>query len=294
MVGLVRAVASADEDHPAQLLAVATLMSSWTIAGRPQPGAEIPPAVRILAAGGPVQPVWENELGGLTYRLAGGGSDRYVKWQPAGTAVELDAEAVRLRWAIDYLAVPQVLGQDSDADGAWLITRGLPGASAVDPRWTRDPAPAAAAIGRGLRIMHDTLPAAGCPFSWSVDDRLTAVLERADSGLLDPVGWNPDHRRLDVTEALRLLRHRPSIDRLVVCHGDACAPNTLLNEDGTFAGHVDLGSLGVADRWADLAIATWSTTWNYGPGWESVVLDAYGIEPDAERIAYYRLLWDLG
>jgi kanamycin kinase len=37
-------------------------------------------------------------------------------------------------------------------------------------------------------------------------------------------------------------------DRLVVCHGDACAPNTLLAEDGHWSGHVDLGLLGTADR----------------------------------------------
>jgi hypothetical protein len=43
---------------------------------------------------------------------------------------------------------------------------------------------------------------------------------------------------------------------------------------------VDLGALGVADRWADLAIATWSTTWNYGPQWQVPLLDAYGTAPD--------------
>ncbi|MCP5026589.1 MAG: aminoglycoside 3'-phosphotransferase, partial [Actinomycetia bacterium] len=59
-------------------------------------------------------------------------------------------------------------------------------------------------------------------------------------------------------------------------------------------GHVDLGSLGVADRWADLAIATWSTVWNYGPGWEDVLLEAYGIDSDPRRTEYYRLLWGLG
>jgi kanamycin kinase len=50
----------------------------------------------------------------------------------------------------------------------------------------------------------------------------------------------------------------------------------------------------VADRWADLAIATWSTGWNYGPGWESLLLEAYGVPPDPDRTRYYRLLWDLG
>ncbi len=58
--------------------------------------------------------------------------------------------------------------------------------------------------------------------------------------------------------------------------------------------HVDFGAMGVADRWADLAVATWSTQWNYGPGFEAVLLDAYGIGPDPVRTRYYRLLWDLG
>ena len=52
-------------------------------------------------------------------------------------------------------------------------------------------------------------------------------------------------------------------------------------------------SLGTADRWADLAIAAWSTTWNYGPGWETPLPDAYGIPPDPGRTRYYRLLYDL-
>jgi len=44
---------------------------------------------------------------------------------------------------------------------------------------------------------------------------------------------------------------------------------------------------------ADLAVATWSADWNYGPGWDRLLLDAYGIRPDPERTRYYRLLWDL-
>ncbi len=45
-----------------------------------------------------------------------------------------------------------------------------------------------------------------------------------------------------------------------------------------------------SDRWADLAIATWNVTLNYGPGWEGLLLDAYGVAPDAARTTYYRLL----
>jgi kanamycin kinase len=79
----------------------------------------------------------------------------------------------------------------------------------------------------------------------------------------------------------------------VVCHGDACAPNTLLRADGGFLAHVDLGALGVADRWADLAVAAWSTEWNYGVGLAPLLYESYGIDPDVERIDFYRLLWAL-
>jgi aminoglycoside phosphotransferase len=64
-------------------------------------------------------------------------------------------------------------------------------------------------------------------------------------------------------------------------------------DDGRWSGHVDLGALGLAGRWADLAVATWSTTWNYGPGWETPLLQAYGVAPDPDRTRYYRLLYDL-
>ena len=90
-----------------------------------------------------------------------------------------------------------------------------------------------------------------------------------------------------------MLSAAPPIERLVVCHGDACVPNTLIDDDGHCTGHVDLGALGVADRWSDLAIATWSVSWNFGPSWEKALLDAYGVAPDVERTRYYRLLWDL-
>jgi kanamycin kinase len=49
----------------------------------------------------------------------------------------------------------------------------------------------------------------------------------------------------------------------------------------------------VADRWADLAVAAWSMEWNFAPGYDGAVYDAYGVAPDQERIAYYRLLWDM-
>jgi len=196
---------------------------------------------------------------------------RFCKWQPLSSPVDLVGEAARMRWARPFLTVPLVLDVSADADGRWLLTAGLPGETAVAERWRASPEVAVPALGRGLRQLHDALPLAGCPFDWSVPHRLARAVGDA-----------------------RSLRDPPPVDRLVVCHGDACSPNTLLAPDGTVAGHVDLATLGVADRWADLAVATLATTWNYGPGWERPLLAAYGVEEDSARTAYYRALWHVG
>src|ERR1039458_6255012 len=249
----------------------------------------IPAAALALGAGRSLRLAWTNALGGMTFELGHGPGRRFVKWSPRTSAIDLSGEASRMEWAASFTPVPRVLQQGSDAAGTWLVTAALPGETAVSERWRADPARAVAAIGRGLRSLHDALPVDACPFSWSAEGRLAGLR----LGVRDPREWDEEHRRLPVPRALDLLAQPPSVDRLVVCHGDACAPNTLIDDAGRWSGHVDLGSLGVADRWADLAVATWSSCWNYGPGWEEPLLAAYDIEPDPERTRYYRLLWDL-
>jgi kanamycin kinase len=262
--------------------------------GSPPSDTSVPPAVRALAGDDPVTPVWINELGGITFAIGAGRQLRFVKWAPAGSGLDLAAEAARLRWAARYTPVPRLLGEGTDRTGTWIVTRALPGQMAVAARWKADPRTAVTAIGQGLRALHDALPVRDCPFSWMAADRLADARRRAARGLIDPAQWNSEHQHLDVPQTLSLLADIPPEDQLVVCHGDSCAPNTLLTDDGRWSGHVDLGDLGVADRWADLAVATWSTTWNYGPGWEIPLLDAYGVALDPARTRYYRLLWELG
>lgn len=228
----------------------------------PSDAVTVPEPVARLARGA-LTPVWRNALGGLTFREDQDSAPaRFIKWTAAGTAdVDVHAEAARLRWARTQGAqVPEVLEYGADSSGSWLVTRALPGKSAVTPRWVTEPHTAARTIGAGLRALHEQLNPAACPFGETV---------------------------------VRVLPGAPPIDQFVVCHGDACAPNTLLTPHGSFAGHVDLGDLGLGDRWYDLAVAAWSTEWNYGLGYADLVYEGYGVDPDPERIAYYRALWDL-
>ena len=81
-------------------------------------------------------------------------------------------------------------------------------------RWTRTGSRVLARPRAGDRrpaceLMHDRLPVDDCPFSWSVPSRLAALSDAARPGCRAAL-----------------------VDRLVVCHGDACAPNTLIADDG--------------------------------------------------------------
>lgn len=236
----------------------------------PDPGTAVPARVAALARGAALTPVWSNHGGGLTFRTD---DTRFIKWGPRSDETSMAAERERLAWAEHYIRVPHVLESGADDAEEWLVTAALPGESAVAPRWVAEPETAVRAVGRGLRMLHDALPAAECPFDWSVPQRVR----------------NAERRGIRVPAHLR---EAPPIDVLVVCHGDACCPNTLLSEDGEPLAHVDLGALGLADRWADIAVASMSTEWNYGPGWEDALIEAYGVEPDRERLSFYRDLWD--
>lgn len=225
----------------------------------------VPPAVADLATrlrpGVDPEPLWRNQLGGLTVALG----DAVLKHVPAQIVRDhpreptpLD-EAERIAWVGDRHPVPRVLDAGADDDGQWLLTARIDATTAVAERWRAEPRATVRALGAALRRLHDALPVDGCP--WRLPDALLADTPAHD---------------------------------LVVSHGDACAPNTVLDDAGRFAAHVDLGALAVADRHLDLAVGLQSLEWNYGPGWEAEYLASYGLDADPARLARWWAWWNSG
>jgi kanamycin kinase len=223
---------------------------------------EVPPVARSLAGGEAPALVWRNDLDGLTFRIG----DRFLKWNPRSTGIDLERERVRLEWLAGRHPAPRVLDHGVEGDAQWLLTEALPGGCAVGDRWRARRPEAVAAIAAGLRAIH-AVPVDGFPAAWTAESW---------------VGRQP-----------AAIGPRPPVGDPVLVHGDACAPNTLVSDAGDWTGHVDLGDLAVGDRWADLAIASLSLDWNFGEGHQEELFEAYGIAPDQERIAWYRALWHL-
>jgi kanamycin kinase len=215
-----------------------------------------------LAGGREPQLVWRNELDGLTFRIG----DRYLKWNPRATGIDLARERARLDWISVRHPAPRVVDYGVDDDAEWLLTEALPGRSAVGDQWRARRPEAIRAIATGLRAIH-AIAVDRFPRDWTAEVW---------------VGRQPES-----------IGPRPRIESPVLVHGDACAPNTLISDEGEWTGNVDFGDLAVGDAWADLAVASMSLDWNFGEGHQDEFFDAYGIQRDEERIRYYRALWDL-
>ncbi len=76
-------------------------------------GLAIPDIVLALASGDVPEPAWHNELGGVSFRLG----ERYVKWNPRSTGIDLNRERARLESLERRHAAPVVLdyGEEGDA-----------------------------------------------------------------------------------------------------------------------------------------------------------------------------------
>ena len=92
---------------------------------------KVPSIVREFAGDAAAELVWRNDLGGLTFRF----DDRFMKWNPRSTGIDLERERVRLRWISERHPAPRVLAAGDDDQAQWIVTAALPGECAVGDTW---------------------------------------------------------------------------------------------------------------------------------------------------------------
>lgn len=228
------------------------------------------------------------ESGCTVYRLAAPGvDDLYLKVGRGAFMGDLVDEMVRLRWLADHMPVPPLQGFVLEADSAWLLTGGLRGRTAYQ-LLEDDPAAAAAlaaSLGGFLRRLH-AVPAERCPFNADHRLRMAAARDRIDAGLVDEEDF--DDARIGMSAeavwAEMIAGLPPAFDR-VVTHGDFSLDN-LLVVDGEVVGCIDLGRVGIADRWQDLAIL-WNSLEEFGTDAAHAMLAAYGTPLDQPKLDFH-------
>ncbi|HEX8036640.1 MAG TPA: APH(3') family aminoglycoside O-phosphotransferase [Ktedonobacterales bacterium] len=217
---------------------------------------------------------------------------RYLKIASQPFRDELADERYRLDWLRGRLPVPEVLAFARDNEYSYLLLSEVPGTVACDAAFSTNIAALVQLLASGLRQVHQ-LDMAGCPFDMRLDQRIAQAERRMRGGAVDEEDFDESRLGKSVETLFeQLLSERPAEEDLVFTHGDFCLPNVLIDRaHNRVSGFVDWSRAGVADRYQDLALAARSLAYNFGPGYEPLLWEAYGIDRhDAAKVAYYQLL----
>lgn len=240
------------------------------------------------------EPVPTGESAAAVYRRADGAA--YAKCVRADDAEDLRAERDRIRWlAGTGIPGPSVLDWSSSEQGVCLVTAAVPGVPASElssgtllAAWP--------SIVRTLARLH-ALPAASCPFERGLAGLFRTAEDVVARDAVQPEFLSDEQRGVPVGTLLADLRSElderlaQEADDLVVCHGDACLPNVLVDPRTlTCTGLIDLGRLGTADRHADLALLRVNAreTWTGDDGDRAdLLLDEVHAPVDPARMRFY-------
>ena len=206
-----------------------------------------------LPPGAPVSAIGQGESGDLVFRIDGDWP-LVAKVVGPGEArlAEFEREAAALVWLHGRFGAARLVWRGEAQGRPAFVMTAIPGVAlqAVPPEAAERAA--VAAIER-LAELH-AAPIAACPFDERLAVKLANAARRVAVGAFGADRVEP-HNVGEPPEALlaELTRSRPADEDLVVTHGDACWPNFILRPDGR-VGIVDLGRMGVADRYQDLAL----------------------------------------
>lgn len=260
-------------------------------------------------------PVWSSDLAKLLPpdakewdAVAGGesgasvfvdlGRRRYAKIVSSERLDELAAERDRSIW-LNQTGIPcaRVLDWRESEVGVCLVTEAVGGvpASELDAPTLRRAWPS---VVGAVRDLHG-LDVERCPFDRGLNHMMSLAEATVAEGrvvlefLPLALQRTPPTQILEQIEAELPLRRAQEQAGLVVCHGDLCLPNLLVDPaTGQVQGLIDLPRLGKADPYGDIALllATARGTWSddaMARQAEEQFAEVYGTEVDPERLDFY-------
>ena len=231
-------------------------------------------------------------------------SNYVLKIQPHSP--ETDNEYQFVRWINGRLPVPSIPAYEIHNGLAYTLMTKAEGKMLCDIDFLQTPELVINLAAQGLKMLWE-MDVCDCPCSVSrLSNRLKAAEYNVVHGLVDIENTEPetfgkggfkDHREL-----LEWLKNNRPPEDIVLTHGDYCLPNIFAKGD-RISGFIDLGKVGPADRWQDIAIAIRSLDHNFDGRYLSgkpifdfkpqMFLDALGVEMNEEKYRYYYLLDEL-
>jgi len=255
---------------------------------------ELPANLQYLLAGGTWQAISMGCSGNQVFHIARTNAPAcYLKIASDPSQRELvTAEKERLDWLQGRLPVPSIYAFCSASAHTYLLTSEISGLMACDAAFAQDIPAVVHLLAEGLRHIHQ-VDITHCPFDQRLASEIASIQQRVAAGLVDTANFDDQHQGMSAAELFRILvASQPSTEDIVFTHGDYCLPNVLIDQPHSrINGFIDWGRSGISDRYQDLVAAARSLTRNFGPGWEPLLWEMYGLETlDTAKYQFYLLL----
>lgn len=189
--------------------------------------------------------------------------DMVLKVQPDSQFIK--NEHAIMDWLEDKIFVPKCLCNLTENGINYLLMSKIPGKMSCDNDFMNDPKFLISIIADSMKELW-RIDISDCPVKNDLSTMLSAAAYRVEHGLVNVDDAEPDtfgKEGFKSPESLLnwLYDGRPEED-FVLSHGDFSLPNIFINE-GKFSGFVDLGRMGMADKYQDIAICCRSLHHNF-------------------------------
>lgn len=228
--------------------------------------------------------------------------DKVLKIQPS--TLETQTEHTMMTWLENKLPVPKCLYHMVEEGTNYLLMSKLKGKMACDEECLKSPKELVSILAEGLKMLWE-INISDCNVKWNLERKLIAAKSAVDNGEVDIENTEPEtfgeNGFNSPSELLDWLQKNQPNEDLVLSHGDFCLPNVFI-KDGKVAGFIDLGRMGIADRWQDIALCYRSLMHNYGGKYSgkaykdhdpNLLFEALEMEPNWQKLRYYILMDEL-
>lgn len=213
---------------------------------------------------------------------------------------DIEKEAQILIWLQDKIKVPQVYFHLFDHGIYYLVMEMLPGMMGQYGFKQMSREEMVILYANEIKKWHQ-IDYHDFPSYNTLEDKLKHVRHNIKHSLVKTQYFEREFQGMSGQDVYDLMMaHYPKDFDLVLCHGDVCMPNFMI-EDKKITGWIDVVGCGVNDRYLDIAIALRTLRFNFEwlhetftPSDMHLFLQTYGIEIlDMDKVLFYICLDEL-
>lgn len=176
------------------------------------------------------------------------------------------AEQVQMmQWLEGKIPIPHVLAYEVLNGKSFLLMSRIDGKMSCDIYYLEHPHVLLKALASGLKMLWE-VDVRECPRIRNLDAELKEARMRVENDLVDMDNVEPTTFGLggfkNPKHLLEWLETNQPTFEPVLSHGDYCLPNIFL-ENAQIKGFIDLGNVGVGDKWRDIALCYRSLKHNF-------------------------------